>query len=217
MKAHSTREAGGGPVKPAGARLEPRQFAALFEQSWRTLWCIAAAVLGRRDEVDDVLQESALIAMTKLKEFDPETSFVAWMGQIVRYTALNTGRRRARRRAMAPGSDPLVEQSAAPERRASTPARDVTSGGQVADDQVSFDDRLLNALSRLAETQRACLLLRVVQELSYKEISLALDIPEGTAMSHVHRAQKALRETLYGEATVRGVNTNEGGAGAKTP
>lgn len=216
MKAHLTREAGERPARPADARLEPRQFAVLFEQSWRTLWCIAAAVLGRRDEVDDVLQESALIAMNKLDEFDPETSFAAWMGQIVRYTALNTGRRRARRQAITPGSDRLVEQSESQEKNYSAGSKDVTSDGHVAADQSSFDDRLLNALSRLGETQRACLLLRVVQELSYKDIALALSIPEGTAMSHVHRAQKALRETLFGEAAVENKNMGAGGAGATT-
>lgn len=193
---------------PAGARLDRVQFARLFEQSWRTLWCIAASVLGRRDEIEDVLQEAALIAMTKLEEFDPNTSFAAWMGQIVRYTALNTGRRRARRQAITPGSERLVEESPAQTMNPNAQPPDVTNVGQVAADQTSFDDRLLNALGRLGETQRACLLLRVVQDLSYREIALALNIPEGTAMSHVHRAQKALRGSLNDG---KGVESKESG------
>ena len=41
--------------------------------------------------------------------------------------------------------------------------------------------------------------LGVVQELSYAEISEALDIPEGTAMSHVHRTRNLLKQRLSRE------------------
>jgi RNA polymerase sigma-70 factor (ECF subfamily) len=50
----------------------------------------------------------------------------------------------------------------------------------------------------LDEIPRTCLVLRVVHGLAYSEISSALDIPEGTAMSHVHRSRLALRERLRG-------------------
>lgn len=176
-------------------RLDARRFAELFEQSWRTLWTIAVGVLGRREDVDDVLQESAMIALGKLDHFDPSTSFTAWMGQIVRYTALNSGRRRHRRASRRAGSNGVLEQTPAPSRPARTtldPARPQT----VEADQLGLDDRLLASIRRLNETQRACLLLRTVCDLSYRDIARIMDIPEGTAMSHVHRAQKSLREMM---------------------
>jgi DNA-directed RNA polymerase specialized sigma24 family protein len=40
------------------------------------------------------------------------------------------------------------------------------------------------------------LLLRTVEKLSYAEIAALMDMPEGTAMSHVHRSKMALRERL---------------------
>lgn len=197
MKAHASRDTDGPRIGASENRLSPRQFATLFQQSWQTLWCIGAAVIGRREEVEDVLQESAVIALTKLDEFDPQTSFVAWMGQIVRFTALNAGRRRQRRANSHTSSEGALDSAATMPEQSTDLRQDVTGRGSLSRDQTLFDDRLSNALGRLSETARACLLLRVVQDLSYRDIALALSIPEGTAMSHVHRAQKTLREAMY--------------------
>ena len=59
-----------------------------------------------------------------------------------------------------------------------------------------FDDQLLHALNQVSEVARCCLLLRVVEQLPYAEISELMEIPEGTAMSHVHRAKANLRKQL---------------------
>ncbi|MEE9131841.1 MAG: sigma-70 family RNA polymerase sigma factor [Phycisphaerales bacterium] len=185
------------------ACLSRTQFAEFFQESWRTLWCVAAAVLGSRDEVEDVLQEAALIAFGKLGDFDPQTNFAAWMAQIVRYTALNTARRRARRQAVVSIHDDLLEQPAGSEHRGNGSASASGKGNLPAYEE-AFDDRLLGALKSLGETPRACLLLRTVEEMSYREISEILGIPEGTAMSHVHRTRQALRERL---APIRGSNS----------
>ena len=60
---------------------------------------------------------------------------------------------------------------------------------------------MLGALGRLEETARACLLLRVVLDLPYQEISRSLGIPQGTAMSHVHRARRAMASLLAGSTS----------------
>jgi RNA polymerase sigma-70 factor (ECF subfamily) len=59
-----------------------------------------------------------------------------------------------------------------------------------------FDDRLLAALQSIGEVARACLLLRTIEGLDYKEIARVLDIPPGTAMSHVYRTRQTLRQML---------------------
>ncbi|MHC4430033.1 MAG: RNA polymerase sigma factor, partial [Planctomycetota bacterium] len=141
----------------------------------RPLWCIAAAVLGDRAHAEDVLQEAAVIALGKLDDFDPATSFAAWMGQIVRFVALNYARRRARQRTL--NVDAVANEAT---RKPPEPAQ-LTSWGELESADASFDDRVLEALRGLDETARACLLLRVVLEMSYREIARALDVPEGTA------------------------------------
>jgi RNA polymerase sigma-70 factor, ECF subfamily len=166
------------PVR--GPSLAPDEFSVRFRDATRTLWLIAAGVLGDRNDAEDVLQEAAMIGLRKLSEFDPATSFTAWMGGIVRNVARNDARKRARRHT-APADPATLDRSAAPE----APA---TGGG--------FDDRLLRALGMLEETARMCLLLRTVSNMQYKEIAAVLGIPEGTAMSHVHRSRQTLRGAL---------------------
>jgi RNA polymerase sigma-70 factor (ECF subfamily) len=174
--------------------LTPAAFALQFQGSWRALWCIAAAVVGDRAQADDVLQEAALVALGKLGQFDPASNFTAWMGQIVRFVALNQARKRTR--SPASSVDPhSIEVTAV-----STPATDnsspLTGQGQLNDVADSFDERLLSALRGLDDTARACLLMRTLMDMPYRDISLSLNIPEGTAMSHVHRARISLRQRL---------------------
>jgi len=69
--------------------------------------------------------------------------------------------------------------------------------------QSSFDDRVQLALEQIAPNARSCLLLKTVEELSYKEISELMDIPEGTAMNLVHRSKKKLRELLASDDSQR--------------
>lgn len=177
--------------------LEPAEFSSRLEPLRRTLWLIAASILGGgpgagRGDAEDVVQEAAVIALRKLDEFDPSTArggdggFAAWMGQIVRNVARNQARKQARRRTVA--TDPGDMD------RAGSGASGLARLDEAHD--VELDQHVLDALNELDEIPRTCLLLRTVRDLPYREISNVLGIPEGTAMSHVHRARKTLRARL---------------------
>lgn len=194
------------------------EFATELDRSSRTLWCIAAAIVRDRSEAEDVVQEAAVIGLSKIDQFDPATSFAAWMGAIVRYVALNHSRRVSRRNLAL--ADPSALETAG-ERGWRGDGGDggrgsgetgaagvISSDGQLLGDQGAFDDSVLRALSSLDETARACLLLRTLLDLPYRDISLALGIPEGTAMSHVHRARGVMRRKLASSA-------EKGGAGKR--
>ena len=180
-----------GPLAGSARRLTRAEFERSYTECAGLLWTLAAAVVGRRAEVEDVVQEACGIALGKLGEFEPGTSFSAWMASIVRFTALNHARAQRRRR----GAEELEPERLweSPEIGADVP---VDARGSLAADQHAFDDALARALATLAPLARACLLLRTVRELEYREIAALLSIPEGTAMSHVHRSRTALRALL---------------------
>lgn len=178
------------------------EFAVRFERAAPVLWCVAAGVLGSRDAAEDAVQDAAVQAMTKLTTFRANTDFTAWMATIVRFTALNQMRRVRR----APNLfDPDMPDPTAPV--ADAPL--VSETGDILPDQTGLDDHVMNGLNGLHETQRTCLLLRAVLQLPYLEIGKMLDIPKGTAMSHVHRAREhlvdQLRDTPAGATNVRKV------------
>jgi len=169
--------------------LNLEQFATRFERAAPVLWCVAAGVLGSRHAAEDAVQEAALQAMAKLTTFRADTDFTAWMAKIVRFTALNQMRRVHR--------EPKPFHPDIPDPIAPTAATPIVSeAGDILPDQAGLDDHVLNGLNSLHETQRTCLLLRTVLELSYREIGEMLEIPMGTAMSHVHRARQQLVDQL---------------------
>jgi RNA polymerase sigma-70 factor (ECF subfamily) len=161
-----------------GGVLSREEFAERFRQSSRVLWCIAASVSRDRAGAEDAVQDAAVIAMGKLEEFDKDTNFVAWMGQIVRFVATNAGRTSARR-------ERILRTHVSAEKHAENAAGDW-----------GLPPAMTAAMGTLEPTARACLLMRVVGEMSYQQISAALGIPEGTAMSHVFRARKSLASRL---------------------
>jgi len=59
-----------------------------------------------------------------------------------------------------------------------------------------LSENLKNALESLSPHHRVVLIARELLELSYQEIHLLLDIPQGTVMSRLHRARSALQHEL---------------------
>lgn len=179
--------------------LTPEEFVRQFKTSSRKLWCLAAGILGCRSQAEDVLQESAMTALSRLESFRPGSNFQAWMAQIVRFTALNLARRHHRGREL--GSQVQPQDQLPGEIRTDAPRRLVDDEGCLDPDQLHFDDSVTRALGQLSELPRASFLLRTLMGLSYREISELLGIPEGTAMSHVHRSRAALRELLEADVS----------------
>ena len=174
-------------------------FAAEYEKAYRVLWVVAAGVLGRSAGAEDVVQEAAVLALGKIGQFKPGTHFAAWMAQMVRFVALNHLRKQTRTQA-APLDENVPHAHTPHGHRGSHGPADgplhLGTHGELPPGQQSFDDELTGALAALGETARACLLLRTLEELDYEEIGRVLGIPEGTAMSHVHRSRMRLRERL---------------------
>jgi RNA polymerase sigma-70 factor, ECF subfamily len=172
----------------------PLDFAAQFNASFRVLWLVAIGIVSDASTAEDVVQEAALLALEKLDQFQPGTNFRAWMAQMVRFVALNHARKRQKHKAVtlddASGRRPLSTEP--------LPVAELHLGnrGQLPPDQAHFDDRVLAALNSVGEIPRSCLLLRTIEQLEYSEIAKMLEIPEGTAMSHVHRTRQYLRERL---------------------
>ena len=183
-------------VSGASVPLDPEAFAALFVRSYKRFWLVAAAITGDRTHADDVVQDAALVALGKLDQFVVGTNFNAWMSEIVRRSALNVARK-AQNRSTTPVDPTQLDRS---NPGSATPTCEdglaLHSTGALPEHQIDFDDDVMKALRQVSEVARACILLRIVQNLSYAEIAEILQIPKGTAMSHVHRTKRVLREQL---------------------
>ncbi|MEM7626207.1 MAG: RNA polymerase sigma factor [Planctomycetota bacterium] len=174
--------------------LDRPTFARQYTEVYPRLLLVGYAMLGNRTAAEDVVQEAVAAALTKMSDFTPGTHFAAWLTQFVRHAALNARRRQNTRRAASLDDDGAPEPAAGKGTTEADAAIDPAGG--LREDGGHFDDALRSELDALPATARACLLLRTVAELDYAEISRTLDIPRGTAMSHVHRARQQLRRRL---------------------
>jgi len=177
---------------PIAGRLTSDDFSDWAVSTYPALWTLARSVVRTAEDAEDVVQESLMTGLKKRDQFEPGTSFLAWMGTIVRLTAKNYARRQARR-AHSP-LDTVAEQPA--QAHASAVVDPAT--GRILDSQGSFDDDLMRALGQLTPVARGCLMLRNQHDLDYETIGQIMSVPKNTAMSHVHRARQALRRQLSG-------------------
>ena len=68
-----------------------------------------------------------------------------------------------------------------------------------------MDQHLKRAVEKLSPEYQIVILLWAVDELSYKEIAQAVDIPIGTVMSRLYRARQQLSEHLRDYAVREGL------------
>ncbi|MEM7479051.1 MAG: RNA polymerase sigma factor [Planctomycetota bacterium] len=170
------------------------QFTVRYEAAYPKLSVIAKAIALRPSDADDLLQASIVIALQKSVAIETDADFCRWMSAILRNVAANYRRKIFRHKELTSQFDFGSLKS---EFRFGANEIDFNRQTQSLEGlQDAFDDQLLMALGELAEVNRICLLLRCVLDLSYKEISELLGIPEGTVASNVSRAKEMLRSIL---------------------
>ena len=82
------------------------RFLQLFVRHERPVRAYARTLLGSWEDVDEVMQETSLVAWRKFDQFDSATNFAAWLGTIARFEALKL--RRAKQRDRLVFSDHLM-------------------------------------------------------------------------------------------------------------
>ena len=189
--------------------MNPEVFAAQYRMVYSRLHIVATGIIGDRTQAHDIVQEAAIIALEKSDRFIEGSSFLAWLSEIVRRCSLNYLRKIKGRKTAA--TDPeLLAQTAIASGTSSTAWSVHGVAGVLAEDQTAFDDEMMHALLSLSAEARCCLLLRVVLSLPYAEISEIMGMPENTAMSHVHRSKRQMRNSLKKQAGM--LNDTEGGS-----
>ena len=182
----SPRPAGPDPIeadlvrKACGGNLFA--FEEMVKRYQRRVYAVARRIVQRHDVADDVAQEAFLRAYQALSSFDLQRPFGPWICRIAANLAVNHVR------------SPEAREQELPEGHHETPSpvpdplRDVLEG--------EAQRMLLDAMASLPAEQRAVLVLRVVEDFSYREIADALHLEMGTVMSRLARAREKLRLAL---------------------
>lgn len=178
-------------------------FQSLVEQHQDRVFTLSCYLLGDREEAADATQEVLLRLWRNLGglkadgplEDDPEdgtgngASIAAWLTRVTRnYCFDQLRKRRSQRNALGDEQEPEVFELTAgndpsPEHRAAS---------------TDLGRHLQRAIRELSEPYRSVLILREVQEMKYKEISEALEMPINTVKVNIHRGRRMLRDRLRG-------------------
>ena len=146
-------------------------------------------------DAEDVLQEAVLRALTYYSSFRGDNAR-AWLLQIVRNTAYASLKRgRAERTvplATGDGGDDTAMVIPEPADPADDPERALIKARGI--------ESLERTLAVLPVELREAIVLRELEELSYKEIAQITLVPIGTVMSRLWRARKFLAEAVRREA-----------------
>jgi RNA polymerase sigma-70 factor (ECF subfamily) len=164
--------------------LDTAEFERLALQQLDSLYRIARRLTRNPERAEDLVQETYLRALRSRESFELESyGMRPWLVRILQNLHFSKGARDAR-------------QPAALEDEYLEAARVEDKPPWAGDGFEAMDERLVAALDRLPEDYRLVMMLWSVEELSYKEIAEACQIPIGTVMSRLHRARQKLAEQL---------------------
>ena len=178
-------------VSELDERSKARRFEQLFTAHLDAAYNFARWLARDESTAQDVVQEACLRAFKSLEGFHGDNGR-AWLLAIVRNTYYTWFRRNK-----AEGqSVPFDEDSmAADGHDLADPESAIGSIDRIL--QQRDAQRLVNAaLARLPEEFREVVVLRELEDLSYKEIATIARIPLGTVMSRLARARKLLLQYL---------------------
>ncbi len=143
-----------------------------------------------REAAEDLAQETIARAIASQWRFQPGTNLKAWLFRILRNIHLNVLRAAGTHPAVV-SIEELVVEPAGPHEQDSNPVETrVIERAELR--------RIADVYRTLPPTFAAPLHLTAVEELSYAETALILDIPVGTVMSRVYRARRLLIARLAG-------------------
>ena len=155
---------------PVRTALETVEFGELYERYGRDVLRFALYLTGNRVEAEDIASETFVRAWVDSSTLRVDT-VKAYLFAIARNLHIDWRRRQARRGEF--DSDP-VDPAPGPEAKSGT-RRELMA--------------VLSALQQLAEIDRAALLMRTQDEMSYETIAAALGLTPVAVRVKVHRAR----------------------------
>jgi RNA polymerase sigma-70 factor, ECF subfamily len=162
---------------------------ALVEQYQYRLVRYLIYLLGRRDGVDDLVQETWLRVLERGSSYDGHSRFEPWLFRVARNIAVDTMRKRRTLSLDSDENDGGVRPSPA-----SNEPSPFTLAARTED-----ADRLARSLQTLEPVYREALVLRFQEDLSLQEISAIVGAPVSTVASRIYRGLATLRPQFQGE------------------
>lgn len=166
-------------------RGDPAAFDALVRRYVRLAGAVAYAILGDYEHAADAVQEAFIKAHGALPDLREPERFKAWLSGVVRSTALDAHRRRRR----APSALSAIDGA-----EGLLPDGAPRPGAGAEERERSALIRA--AVAALPESYREVVVMKYLDDMSYREICETLEITQETLESRLFRARKMLKGKL---------------------
>ncbi|HUL29874.1 MAG TPA: sigma-70 family RNA polymerase sigma factor [Thermodesulfobacteriota bacterium] len=164
---------------------DPEALKEIFNKYHKKVYGIAYGVVRQREEALDIVQEVFIKLFRSIKNFKGRSQFYTYLYRMVMNTAIDHARKAGKQFVSSLDEEGSFEPSDTAERG---PERMLL--------QKELEGRVKLAMDRLPPEQRAALIFRDVEGLSYQEMSEAMGCSIGTVMSRLHYGRRRVQELL---------------------
>jgi RNA polymerase sigma-70 factor (ECF subfamily) len=162
----------------------------LVKQYSERIYNLALRILRRKEDAEDVLQETFITVFEKLHTFDGRSGFFTWIYRIATNASLM--RLRKKRVVFQEMSDNPDYQDTIESRVFIDWSEDPSANIYNTEVKAQIDQ----AIGKLSEIYRSVFILRDIEGLSIKETSSILNITEENVKIRLRRARQYLRDSL---------------------
>ena len=158
----------------------------IFDQYHKKLYRIAYGVVRQREDALDIVQEVFIKLFRSIKNFKGRSHFYTYLYRMTMNAAIDYTRKMKRH--------PL------PNRVERNGEIQISDDAEKRPDHIlahkELEERVKLALEKLPADQRAAVIFREVEGLSYQEMAEAMGCSIGTVMSRLHYGRKKLQGEL---------------------
>lgn len=163
----------------------PQAFRFLVKQYERLVFHVAARLLNRQEDLEDVCQEVFIKVHQKLPKFREESKLSTWIATIAYRVAVNHIKKKKT------GTD--IDES---EREFIHPDMITNDHPQKIVEKKELKTYVRKMVDQLPTQYKTVLSLYHLEEMGYKEIVEITGLPEGTVKNYIFRARKLLKELV---------------------
>jgi len=160
-------------------------FEMLFSRYNREVFYLVKSFVNNTEEAKDITQETFIKAFNNLKSLNDRTKFKPWLFAIG--VNLSKDRIKMRKKTTDEGLDLIKDHN--------DPHDNLIKDGLARE--------VNNAIKKLPERQADVVRLRVIDEMSFKEIALIFNIKETTVRTNFHFAIKGLRDLIFAKESAK--------------
>ncbi len=165
----------------------------IFDKYHKKVYRIAYGVVRQREEALDVVQEVFIKLFRSIRNFKGRSHFYTYLYRMVMNTAIDHKRKAGKQFISSLDEEGSFE-----------PSEEAEKGPERILLQKELEERVKLAMSKLPDEQRAALIYRDVEGLSYQEMAEAMGCSIGTVMSRLHYGRKKMQESLKGYVNIHG-------------